>query len=131
MMIPINIIFKIVRNNPDTRSINIKMCRQNAPKSIDDYPSFRVSYDTLDFSSVYNLQESLRVLVSDNALKLLIDEPTLPENKSYKEVESLDLNDLVGDVVAIPFGTDNYLNHVELWQLVGDFIESEIILLYV
>ena len=114
MMIPINIIFKIVRNNPDTRSINIKMCRQNAPKSIDDYPSFRVSYDNLDFSNVYNLQESLRVLVSDNALKLLIDEPTLPENKSYKEVESLDLNDLVGDVVAIPFGTDYDLNRVEL-----------------
>ena len=54
------------------------------------------------------------MIVSDNALKLLIDEPTLPENKSYKEVESLDLNDLVGDVVAIPFGNDNDLNRIEL-----------------
>ena len=113
-MIPINVIFKVIKHNPDDKSISIKMCRQNAPKPIDDYPSLRVSYNHLDFSSVYNLQESLRVLVSDNALKLLIDEPTLPENKSHKEVESLDFNDLVGDVVAIPFGTDNDLNRVEL-----------------
>ena len=113
-MIPINIIFKVIKHNPDDKSISIKMCRQNAPKPIDDYPSLRVSYNHLDFSSVYNLQESLRLVVSDNALKLLLSEPILSDNKSYKEIESLDLNDLVGEVVAIPYGTDNELHQIEL-----------------
>ena len=122
-MIPINIIFKVVKNNPDDQSIEIKMCRQNSSRPIDDYVPIRVSYDRFDFSSLYNFEESIRELVSDRSLMYLIQEPTLPENKSSSEIESIDFDDLVDKVIAIPYGTDNELNEIELWLHVEDFIE--------
>ena len=113
-MIPINIIFKVIKNNPDDQSIEIKMCRQNSQKPIDDYPTLRLSYDRLDFSSVYNFQESLRDVVSDRSLMYLIEEPIISENESSNEIESLDLNDLVDKIISIPYGADNKLNEIEL-----------------
>ena len=113
-MIPINIIFKVIKNNPDDQSIEIKMCRQNSPKPIDAYPTLRLSYDRLDFSSVYNFQESLRDVVSDRSLMYLIEEPIISENESSNEIESLDLNDLVDKIISIPYGADNKLNEIEL-----------------
>ena len=114
MDFPINVFFKIVRNRPELNKINIKMCRQNSPRPIDDYPSYCVSYDKLDFSNLYNFQESLRVIVSDNALQFLMQEPIIPENESSKEVETLDLEDMVGEIITIPFGFDNKLKEIEL-----------------
>ena len=113
-MIPINIIFKVIKNNPDDQSIEIKMCRQNSPKTIDDYPTLRLSYDRLDFSSVYNFQESLRDVVSDRSLMYLVEEPIISENESSNEIESLDLNDLVDKIISIPYGVDNKLNEIKL-----------------
>ena len=114
-MIPINIIFKVIKNNPDDQSIEIKMCRQNSSKPIDDYPTLRLSYDRLDFNNgLYNFQESLRDIVSDRALMYLLEEPIISENESSNEIESLDLDDLVDKVISVPYGPNNELNEIQL-----------------
>ena len=98
-MIPINIIFKVIKNNPDDQSIEIKMCRQNSPKPID---------------GLYNFQESLRDIVSDRALMYFLEEPIISENESSNEIESLDLDDLVDKVISVPYGPNNELNEIQL-----------------
>jgi len=113
-MIPINVIFKLIKNNPDSRSISIKMCRQNAQTPIDEYPSLKVSYDKLDFSSLYNLRESLRHLTMNQALMQLLDEEILPENESTDELDSLDLNQCLNKVISLPCDEHGFMQEIEL-----------------
>jgi hypothetical protein len=114
MNVPINIIFKVTENNPKQRQVHIKMCRQNLHKPIDEVAALVVPYDRLDFSSVDNLEASLRTIVSYKVLSDLQNESIIPENESNSEIESLDLDDLVGEVISVPFGFDNKLQKIDL-----------------
>ena len=102
-MIPINIIFKVISNNQIDKSISIKTCRQNSPKSLDEYPSIRIEYDKLDFSSVYNLQESLRDIATNQALMQFREEKILDENQTDEIIDELDIDGLVGKIVKISY----------------------------
>ena len=113
-MIPINIIFKVTSNNKIDKSISIKSCRQNSPKSIDEYPSIRVSYDKLDFSSVYNLQESIRDIATNQALMQLSEESILEDNRSDEEIDSVDIDAIIDKVLVFPNEKEGMMQQIEL-----------------
>ena len=113
-MIPINIIFKVISNNQIDKSISIKVCRQNSPKPLDDYPSIRIEYDKLDFSSVYNLQESLRDIALNQALMQLCYERTLPDNKSDDELDSVDIDTIIDKVLVFPNEKEGMMQQIKL-----------------
>ena len=113
-MIPVNIIFKIIENIPEKKLFVIKVCRQNSPKPIDKHRRLAISYDRLDFSDLYNFEESIRTLISNQCLADLCKEPILKENESQAEVESMDIDSLLDKVIAIPFGFENELREIEL-----------------
>ena len=113
-MIPINIIYKVIENNRIDKSITLKSCRQNSPKSIDEYPSFRVSYDKLDFSSVYNLQESLRDIVTNQVLMQLSEEQTIHTNQSDNELDSIDIDDIIDKILVFPNDDEGIMQEIEL-----------------
>lgn len=113
-MIPINIIFKVISNNKIDKSISIKSCRQNSPKPIDEYPSIRVSYDKLDFSSVYNLQESIRDIATNQALMQLSEESTLKDNRSDSEIDSVDIDAIIDKVLVFPNENEGMMQEIEL-----------------
>ena len=113
-MIPINIIFKVTSNNKIDKSISIKTCRQNSPKPLDDYPSIRIEYDKLDFSSVYNLQESLRDIATNYSLMQLSYESTLPENECDEELDSVDMDDIIDKILVFPNKEEGMMQQIEL-----------------
>ena len=113
-MIPINIIFKVTSNNKIDKSISIKSCRQNSPKPIDEYPSIRVSYDKLDFSSVYNLQESIRDIATNQALMQLSEESILEDNRSDEEIDSVDIDAIIDKVLVFPNEKEGMMQEIEL-----------------
>ena len=113
-MIPINIIFKVTSNNKIDKSISIKSCRQNSPKPIDEYPSIRVSYDKLDFSSVYNLQESIRDIATNQALMQLSEESILKDNRSDEEIDSVDIDAIIDKVLVFPNEKEGMMQEIEL-----------------
>ena len=113
-MIPINIIFKVTSNNKIDKSISIKSCRQNSPKPIDEYPSIRVSYDKLDFSSVYNLQESIRDIATNQALMQLSEESILEDNRSDEEIDSVDIDAIIDKVLVFPNEKEGMMQQIEL-----------------
>ena len=113
-MIPINIIFKVTSNNKKDKSISIKSCRQNSPKPIDEYSSIRVSYDKLDFSSVYNLQESIRDIATNQALMQLSEESILKDNISDEEIDSVDIDAIIDKVLVFPNEKEGMMQEIEL-----------------
>tara|TARA_B100000424_G_C22939562_1_gene499984 strand:+ start:2886 stop:3227 length:342 start_codon:yes stop_codon:yes gene_type:complete len=113
-MIPINIIFKIIKYHENDKSISIKTCRQNSPKPIDEYPSMRISLDKLDFSSVYNLQESLRDIATNYSLMQLSYESTLPENECDEELDSVDMDDIIDKILVFPNKEEGMMQQIEL-----------------
>ena len=113
-MIPINIIYKVIENNRIDKSITLKSCRQNSPKPIDEYPSIRVSYDKLDFSSVYNLQESLRDIATNQALMQLSEEHILHKNQSDDELDSVDIDDIIDKILVFPNEDEGIMQEIEL-----------------
>ena len=112
-MLP-NILFKVISNNPTRQKKTVKFCRENAPKSIDSYETYNISYSNLDFSSSNALIESIRSVGSSIAQQQFLDEPTLEENKSNNDIDSIDVEDYVGKIVSVPFNAIEELNEVEL-----------------
>ena len=73
-----------------------------------------ISYDNLDFSNVYNFEESLRSILCNQVISDFEMEPVIEENKSDEEINSLNVDDLLDKVVSIPFGFRNNLKQIEL-----------------
>ena len=113
MIVP-NILFKVISNDPINKSMVVKFCRENAPKAIDNYKSYNISYYNLDFTSPEALVESIRSTGTSIVIRQLNDEPILDENKSSGEIHSLDLDEYVGKIVSVTLDPTGDLNKIEL-----------------
>ena len=113
MIVP-NILFKVISNDPINKSMVVKFCRENAPKAIDSYKSYNISYYNLDFTSPEALVESIRSVGTSIVIDQLNSEPILDENKSSEEIHSLDLDEYVGKIVSVTLDPTGNLNQIEL-----------------
>ena len=99
MIVP-NILFKVISNDPINKSMVVKFCRENAPKAIDNYKSYNISYYNLDFTSPEKLIHSIYLVGRYVVKEQLEQEPVLDENQS-ESINSVDLSDYVGKVVSM------------------------------
>ena len=113
MIIP-NILFKVISNDLVNKSMVVKFCRENAPKAIDEYKAYNISYYNLDFTSPEALVESIRSIGTSIVIDQLNSEPILDENKSSGEIHSLDLDEYVGKIVSVTLDPTGDLNRIEL-----------------
>ena len=115
MILP-NILFKVISNDSDNQSMVIKYCRENAPRPIDTYKSYNVSYYNLDFSSSSELVDSIRSVGTSIVLEQLYNEPVLLDNKGEigEEVNSINLDKYVGKLFSLQPDITTELNEIEL-----------------
>jgi len=108
------IIFKIIKNLPENQQILIKYCRKNAPKPIDEYDSYAISYRNLDFSNYQSLVNS----ISDCGVGIVDQqfekEPVLESNIQQKPIDTIELDDLVDIVVENEYTESFPLNQISL-----------------
>ena len=113
MIVP-NILFKVISNDPINESIVVKFCRENAPKAIDEFKAYNISYYNLDFSSPESLVESIRSTGTSIVIQQLNDEPMLDENKPTELIQTLDLEHYVGKIISVTLDPTGDLNQIEL-----------------
>ena len=113
MIVP-NILFKVISNDPINQSMVVKFCRENAPKVIDEYRAYNISYYILDFTSPEALVESIRSTGTSIVIKQLNDEPILDENKPIDLIQSVDIEQYVGKIVSVTLDSTGDLNKIEL-----------------
>ncbi len=88
-----NFICKIVEDRPESEQIIVKFCRQNAPKSIDEYPEYAVDYDHLDFTDYEGLVYSLMKVGLTPIINQLEEEKCLPSN--LNKIMSIDYKEII------------------------------------
>lgn len=107
------LIFKIVEYLPETQQIIVKVCRQNAPKSIDEYNAVALDIMHVDFSSSDDFKHSLITNLMHIVRKQIEDEPVLIENEIIEEIDSEDLDDYVNKIVEVDL--DEILNGIHIF----------------
>jgi len=95
------IIFKIIEYLPETEQVVVKFCRQNAPKSIDDYSAVAIDCKFIDNSDRVNLIESLFQLGLPTIENQENDEPTLDSNLAAETFFEKNYENFVGKVIAL------------------------------
>ena len=95
------IIFKITEYLPETEQVVVKFCRQNAPKSIDDYNAVAIDCKFIDNSDRVNLIESLFQLGLSTIENQENDEPTLDNNLAAEMFFEKNYENFVGKVIAL------------------------------
>ena len=110
----IQILFKVIRNNSERQQMAVKFCRENAPEPIENYRTYNISYRNLDFSSSTSLVESIRSVGKHIVEQQLMNEPILDANKGKEDIDSVDLDDFVGKMVAVEYLVTEELNDVKL-----------------
>ena len=95
------IIFKIIEYLPETEQILVSFCRQNAPKSIDDYCPVVIDCKFIDNTDRVNLIESLFQLGLSIIEEQENEEVTLDDNLAAEMFFEKDYQDFVGKVIAI------------------------------
>jgi len=95
------IIFKIVDYLPETNQIAVSFCRQNAPKSIDEYGAKMFDLDGLDTTDGLSLIESLFQAGLPLIASREAEEETLPSNVADEATNEQTIEDLLGKVVEI------------------------------
>ena len=81
----LEIIFKIVDNEPDEEQFYIKFCRKNTHLPIDSYPTLLLDYGHLDFTSPEKLIHSIYLVGRYVVKEQLEQEPVLDENQQNSE----------------------------------------------
>lgn len=95
------IIFKIIEYLPETEQVLVSFCRQNAPKSIDDYSPVVIDCKYIDNTDRVNLIESLFQLGLSIINEQESEEITLESNIAGEMFFGKSYDDFVGKVVAI------------------------------
>tara|TARA_B100000035_G_scaffold32247_2_gene24565 strand:- start:946 stop:1296 length:351 start_codon:yes stop_codon:yes gene_type:complete len=95
------IIFKIIEYLPETEQVVVKFCRQNAPKSIDDYSAVAIDCKFIDNSDRVNLIESLFQLGLGIIEKQENEELTLDNNLAAEMFFEKNYENFVGKVIAL------------------------------
>jgi hypothetical protein len=96
-----NLIFKIVEYLPETDQIIVKLCRQNAPKPIDEYPPVAINCSNLDLTDYYQFVVSIMKNGLSVILKQEEEEETLKQNKSSALLETTDITQQLNRVISI------------------------------
>ena len=104
----------MIRNNSERQQMTVKFCRENAPEPIENYRTYNISYRNLDFSSSTSLVESIRSVGKHIVEQQLMNEPILDANKGKEDIDSVDLDDFVGKMVAVEYLVTEELNDVKL-----------------
>jgi hypothetical protein len=95
-------IFKIEEYLPETKQVVIRYCRQNAPKSISDYPAKTTTTDRFDTSfDNQNLIESIGQHGYQKILRQEKKEDILPVNLPHEIPNSVNLEDYVGKIISV------------------------------
>jgi hypothetical protein len=96
-----NLIFKIVNYFPEAEQIEVKYCRQNAPKSIDDYPSGMIDCKNIDFTDY----EAFTKSIMNYGLKIIYqqeyEETTVDSNIEDEDSFSTNIEDNLNRVIMI------------------------------
>lgn len=95
-----NFICKIVEDLPSSQQLSVKFCRQNSPKSIDEYPSYSIDYSRLDFTDYDSFVHSLLLSGHQIILNQLSSEPSLPSNLEVEETNSTNVSDNLNKILC-------------------------------
>ena len=93
-------IIKIIRHQPESNCVSVKICRLHSHKSINDYTSKRVDYRGLDLTNNETFVDSLsrkcsfRIEMQDEKEDIIAD--NIPEDVSGE----LDIDSLIGKVLT-------------------------------
>jgi hypothetical protein len=96
-----NLIFKIIEYLPDTEQIIVKFCRQNAPKSIDEYYPAAINCKDIDFSEYERFVASIMnygIAISMDQEK---NEDALPQNKVAKETFIVSIEENLNKIIGM------------------------------
>lgn len=96
-----NLIFKIIEYLEGTDQIIVKFCRQNSPKSIDDYLPVAVDCCNLDLNDYNHFVASLMRFGVELILRQEEEEPTLESNKESELIEIADIKTQLNRVIKI------------------------------
>lgn len=94
-----NFICKIIEDRPNDQQIIAKFCRQNAPKSIDEYPSYAIDYSKIDFSDYESFVHSILLSGHQIIINQFISEPSLPSNLEVSETNSTNIADNLNKIL--------------------------------
>lgn len=108
------IVFKIIDNLPETEQIIVKYCRKNAPKPIDDYESYAISYRNLDFSDYQSLVNSISDCGIGIVDRQFEEEPCLESNIQKNSIETTNLNEIKNMVIENEYTESFPLNQINV-----------------
>jgi hypothetical protein len=114
-----NFIFKIIENHPETEQLVVKYCRQNSPVSIDDYRSYAIDYEFIDFSSYENFISSVMQCGRSIIIRQIEEEIGIESNYDIEFTNSTEVDDNLGKIVPVDYEqvifNNNYtMNRIDL-----------------
>lgn len=95
-----NLIFKITEYLEGTDQIIVKFCRQNSPKSIDEYSPVAIDCCNVDLGDYYQFVSSIMRIGVDIILKQEAEELTLPSNTPSELIEDPDIHTQLNRVIC-------------------------------
>lgn len=104
-MTPLNLIFKVISNNKEKEQLVVKFCRQNSRDPIDSYEAYALDYLHLDFNTPEKLAASIITCLTHHIEEQVRNEPTPEENTNVEKVDSTDLDDYIGKIIAVDYDT--------------------------
>ena len=114
-----NFIFKIVENHPDTEQLVVKYCRQNSLVSIDDYRSYAINYEFIDFNSYESFISSVMQCGRSIIIKQMEEEIGIESNYNIEFTNSTEVDDNLNKIVPVNYEqvifNNNYtMNRIDL-----------------
>ena len=111
-----NLIFKIIEYLEDTDQIIVKFCRQNSPKSIDEYFPVAIDCCNIDLNDYDQFVSTLMRNGLDVIMRQEAEEPTLESNQSSESIEipdiKLQLNRIISLNTSKLIGTTYKMNKI-------------------
>lgn len=98
-----NFICKIIEHKSDEGLLIVKYCRQNSPKSIDDYPSYAINCNHLDFTSYETFVESLIKCGMGVIIDQIAEEPGLECNCEDTPSYSTDIEENLNKILCVDY----------------------------